>query len=170
MTNLSDGDAAPDFELRDDRGEAHRLSDERGHFTVVYFYPKDDTPGCTTEACEFRDANADLAALGVTVWGISPQDERSHATFRDRHSLTFPLLVDEDHAVAERYGAWTELTRYGRTYWGIARSTFLVDPEGRIARAWRRVRAEGHAAAVLADIRQRVGAPAIRPAGTTGNH
>jgi len=169
MTSLREGDAAPDVELRDDRGIVRRLADERGHHAVIYFYPRDATPGCTIEACGFGDANADLARLGVTVWGISPQSEASHGKFRDRYDLSFPLLVDADHEVAARYGAWAELTRYGKTYWGIVRSTFLVDPDGRIARVWPRVRPEGHAAAVLEEVRARLGASTVRPIGAGGN-
>jgi len=142
------GDPAPDFALPDETGTVHRLADQRGRWTIVYFYPKDDTPGCTTEACAFRDATDDLVAAGAAVWGISPDDAASHGRFRARFHLTFPLLADQDHAVADAYGAWVEKTRYGRTYMGIARSTFLVDPDGRIARAWPKVSPEGHAAEV----------------------
>ncbi len=142
------GDPAPDFALPDETGTVHRLSDQRGRWTIVYFYPKDDTPGCTTEACAFRDANDDLVAAGATVWGISPDDARSHGRFRAKFHLSFPLLSDEDHAVAEAYGAWVEKTKDGRTYMGIGRSTFLVDPDGRIARTWPTVSPEGHAAEV----------------------
>ena len=158
MGSLKPGDPAPDFALPDDRGAIHRLGDQASRWTVIYFYPRDDTPGCTVEACAFRDGNADLAALGATVWGISPQDARSHAGFRAKFSLSFPLLVDADHAVADAYGAWVEKNRYGRTYWGNARSTFLVDPGGRIAHAWEKVTPEGHADEVLAELRARLGA------------
>jgi thioredoxin-dependent peroxiredoxin len=155
MSDLRPGDLAPDFSLVDDIGVERRLSDVRGRWTVVYFYPRDDTPWCTVEACEFRDANDDITATGATVWGISPQDARSHAKFREKQRLNFPLLVDTDHAVADRYGTWVEKTRAGRRYWGVARRTFLVDPEGRIARAWDKVTPEGHAADVLAELRAR---------------
>ena len=138
------GDPAPDFALPDERGVIHRLSEQVG-WTVVYFYPKDDTPGCTVEACAFRDANDDLLAAGATVWGISPDDAASHGRFREKFHLTFPLLSDEDHATAEAYGAWVEKVSYGRTSMGIQRSTFLVAPDGRIAHAWPKVKAEGHA-------------------------
>jgi thioredoxin-dependent peroxiredoxin len=156
MVALKPGDPAPGIALQDDGGTLHRLTDQRGRWTVIYFYPRDDTPGCTVEACAFRDANEDLAGLGATVWGISPQDARSHARFRAKFSLSFPLLVDVDHAVADAYGAWVEKNRYGRTYWGNARSTFLVDPDGRIARAWEKVTPEGHADEVLAELRARL--------------
>jgi peroxiredoxin Q/BCP len=138
------GDPAPDFALPDETGAVHRLSDQRG-WTVVYFYPKDDTPGCTVEACDFRDLNDALAAGGATVWGISPDDGASHGRFRAKFRLNFPLLSDEDHATAEAYGAWVEKAKDGRTYMGIQRSTFLVAPDGRIAHAWPKVKAEGHA-------------------------
>ena len=154
MAHLQPGDEAPDFELADDAGRRHRLSAQRPHPVVIYFYPKDSTPGCTTEACEFRDASAEIRALGAEVWGVSPQDGRSHARFREQHGLPFPLLVDGDHAVADAYGVWVEKSRYGRTYWGNARETFLVDGRGRIARAWEHVRPEGHAAEVLAALRE----------------
>lgn len=144
------GDPAPEFALPDETGAIHRLSDQRGRFTVVYFYPKDDTPGCTTEACEFRDASADLEADGAVVWGISPDGAASHSRFRARFGLPFVLLSDEDHAVAEAWGAWGAKVRYGRTTMGVLRSTFLVDPDGRVARAWPRVKPEGHAAEVRA--------------------
>ncbi len=143
------GDPAPDFALPDETGTVHRLSDQRGQFTVVYFYPKDDTPGCTVEACAFRDLNDDLVATGATVWGISPDDAASHGRFRAKFHLTFPLLSDEDHATADAYGAWVEKVNYGKTYMGIQRSTFLVAPDGRIAHAWPKVKAEGHAEDVV---------------------
>jgi len=142
------GDPAPDFALPDETGAVHRLSEQRG-WTVVYFYPKDDTPGCTVEACAFRDANDDLVAAGATVWGISPDDAASHGRFRAKFHLAFPLLSDEDHATAEAFGAWVEKTKYGKTYMGIQRSTFLVAPDGRIAHAWPKVTADGHAEDVV---------------------
>ena len=142
------GDPAPDFALADESGVVRRLSDQRD-WTVVYFYPKDDTPGCTVEACAFRDADDALVAAGATVWGISPDDAASHARFRAKFQLVFPLLVDADHAVAEAYGAWVEKVNYGRTFMGVQRSTFLVGPDGRIAHAWPKVKAEGHAEDVL---------------------
>ncbi len=143
------GDPAPDFALSDETGAVHRLSDQRGRFTVVYFYPKDDTPGCTVEACAFRDANEDLVAAGAAVWGVSPDDAASHGRFRAKFHLTFPLLSDEDHATAETYGAWVEKMNHGKTSMGVQRSTFLVAPDGRIAHAWPKVKAEGHAEDVV---------------------
>ena len=152
------GDPAPEFALPDDNGTIHRLADQRGRWTVVYFYPEDDTPGCTTEACAFRDANDDLVAAGATVWGISPDDAASHGRFRAKFHLNFPLLSDEDHAVAEAYGVWLPRTKEGRTSMRIQRSTFLIGPDGRIAHAWPMVIPEGHpeeVAAVLAAARER---------------
>ena len=144
------GQPAPDLALPDEHGTIHRLSEQRGHWTVLYFYPKDDTPGCTIEAGEFRDANGILAERGAVVWGVSPQGAASKAAFRAKCGLNFPLLSDEQHVVAETYGSWVEKENYGRTYMGTARRTFLIDPQGRIARTWEKVRPEGHAAEVLA--------------------
>ena len=154
MSNMPNvGELAPDFELRDDTGAVHRLSDRRGHFTVVYFYPADDTPGCTTEACQFRDLHDEIGGLDAEIWGISPDGSGSHAAFRAKFGLPFTLLSDEDHAVAERYGAWGEKMNYGRKYMGIIRSSWLVGPDGRVAAAWPKVKADGHAAEVLAALR-----------------
>ena len=153
------GDVAPEVALPDESGLIHRLSDQRGRWTVLYFYPKDDTPGCTVEACEFRDANADIAARGATVWGVSPQGATSKRAFRDKYALSFPLLADEDHAVADAYGSWVEKQNYGKTYWGVARTTFVVDPAGRVARVWPKVKPEGHAAEVLAALDELAAAP-----------
>jgi thioredoxin-dependent peroxiredoxin len=144
------GDPAPGLALPDEHGTIHRLSDQRARWVVVYFYPKDDTPGCTTEACEFRDAWAEIEADGAVVWGISPDDAASHVRFRAKFGLPFMLLSDVDHAAAEAWGAWGEKVRYGRTSMGILRSTFIVDPDGRIARTWPKVTPEGHAAEVRA--------------------
>jgi peroxiredoxin Q/BCP len=152
------GELAPDFELRDDTGTAHRLSARRGHFTVVYFYPADDTPGCTKEACSFRDNHAAFAAADTEVWGLSPQGPASKGAFRAKYGLPFTLLGDEDHAVAESYGAWGEKMNYGKTYMGIIRSSFLVGPDGRVVRGWPKVKAEGHGDVVLAALRE-AGAP-----------
>jgi peroxiredoxin Q/BCP len=149
-TVLAPGDLAPDFALPDEHGAPHRLADRRGEWTIVYFYPQDDTSGCTTEACQFRDLSADIDAQGAAVWGISPDGAASHAAFRAKFGLPFTLLSDVDHAVAARYGAWGLKKLYGREYEGIIRSTVLVGPDGRIARVWPRVKADGHAAEVLA--------------------
>jgi peroxiredoxin Q/BCP len=144
------GDEAPEVILPDDTGTERRLSDERGKWVVLYFYPKDDTSGCTIEACEFRDANSDIAARDAEVWGVSILGSGSKAAFKRKFGLPFVLLADEKHETAERYGTWVQKQNYGRTYWGVKRSTFLVDPEGKIARSWPTVKAEGHAAEVLA--------------------
>ena len=143
------GDPAPEVALPDATGAIHRLSDQRGRWTILYFYPKDDTPGCTTEACEFRDANATITERGADVWGVSPQGAQSKASFREKFDLPFVLLADEGHQVAEAYGTWVEKQNYGKTYWGTSRTTFLVDPDGRIAHVWAKVKPEGHAADVL---------------------
>jgi thioredoxin-dependent peroxiredoxin len=145
MTMPQPGDRAPEVALPDETGTIHRLSDRAGKWTVVYFYPEDDTPGCTTEACQFRDLHDEIAGLDAEIWGISPDGSGSHAAFRAKYGLPFTLLSDEDHAVADAYGAWREKKNYGRTYMGIGRSSFLVDPEGRIARTWENVKADGHA-------------------------
>jgi peroxiredoxin Q/BCP len=150
MTLPNVGDPAPEVALPDETGAIHRLRDQRGQWTVLYFYPKDDTPGCTVEACEFRDAIDTITERGAQVWGISPQGAASKRAFREKFGLPFTLLADVDHAVADAYGSWVEKQKYGKTYWGVARTTFLVDPDGRIARVWPKVRPEGHAAEVLA--------------------
>lgn len=150
MSVPSAGELAPDIVLPDETGTIHRLADRLGEWTVVYFYPQDDTPGCTVESCQFRDADPEIRAAGALVWGISPDGAASHRRFRKKFGLPFTLLSDEDHAVAERYGAWQLKALYGREYMGIQRSTFLIDPDGRIARTWPRVKADGHAAEVLA--------------------
>jgi peroxiredoxin Q/BCP len=158
------GAPAPDIALPDETGTIHRLADQAGRWTVVYFYPKDDTPGCTVEACEFRDANDTIRERGADVWGISPQGATSKRAFREKFGLPFVLLADTDHAVAEAYGSWVEKQNYGKTYWGVARRTFLVDPTGRIARTWPKVKPEGHAAEVLAALDELQGADAGEPA------
>ena len=144
------GQAAPDFELPDDTGTPRRLSAQRGKWTVLYFYPKDNTPGCTVEACEFRDANDQISARDAEVWGVSVLGSGSKEAFKRKFGLPFVLLADEQHTAAEAYGAWVEKERYGRRYWGVQRATFLVDPYGRIAHVWPKVKPEGHAAQILA--------------------
>jgi peroxiredoxin Q/BCP len=152
MSTPEAGDLAPEIALPDETGTIHRLADQRGRWTIVYFYPKDDTPGCTVEACEFRDANDTIVERGADVWGISPQSSASKKSFREKFNLPFVLLADEQHEAAEAYGSWVEKQNYGKTYWGTARTTFLVDPDGRIAHAWPKVKPEGHAADVLATL------------------
>lgn len=159
MTNESasslpaSGEAAPTLVLPDDSGAIQDLAAQRGRWVVLFFYPKDFTPGCTTEVCEFRDLSSDFEAAGATVWSVSVLDAASKAKFKAQHQLQFPLLADEDHAVAERYGVWVEKKNYGKSYMGIARTTFLIDPEGSIAQVWSRVKPEGHAAVVLETLR-----------------
>lgn len=150
MAELIAGDKAPAFSLPDQDGAAVSLSDYAGRKVVVYFYPADDTPGCTKEACQFNDLLADFAALGVDVVGISPDGDESHRRFRTKYGLGVRLASDPEHLVMKRYGAWGEKTLYGRVSTGVIRSTFLVDAEGRVERIWRHVRADGHAAKVLA--------------------
>jgi thioredoxin-dependent peroxiredoxin len=147
---IEEGQAAPDFKLRADDGREVRLSALRGKPVVLYFYPKDDTPGCTREACSFRDRKAELAARGAAVLGVSPDDVTSHARFRDKYGLNFPLLADPGHQVAEAYGAWREKTLYGKKSLGIQRSTFLIDGGGKVRKVWKRVDVDGHDAQVLA--------------------
>ena len=144
------GDQAPEVALEDQSGAFHRLSDQTGRWTILYFYPKDDTPGCTVEACEFRDANETIVERGADVWGVSPQGSASKRAFTEKFGLPFTLLADDGHKVADAYGTWVEKENYGKKYWTTARVTFLVDPNGRIAKVWPKVKPEGHAAEVLA--------------------
>jgi peroxiredoxin Q/BCP len=153
MSMPQPGDPAPEVALPDEHGVIQHLADRRGSWTVVYFYPRDDTPGCTTEACQFRDLNADVEGLDARIWGISRDGSGSHAAFRAKYGLPFTLLSDEDHAVAEAWGAWGEKQSYGKTTMGILRSSFLVDPDGRVAMAWPSVKADGHAAQVVEALR-----------------
>lgn len=144
------GDRAPGIALPDESGTVHHLAERQGRWTIVYFYPKDDTPGCTVESCQFRDVDVDIRNAGAEVWGISPDGAASHARFREKFNLPFTLLSDEDHAVADAYGAWQQKSFLGKTYMGIQRSTFLVDPDGVVVRSWPQVKADGHATEVLA--------------------
>jgi peroxiredoxin Q/BCP len=146
------GEPAPDFSLRSDSGDTVRLSDLRGRPVVVYFYPKDDTPGCTTQACAIRDSWGEFERAGATVLGISPDSTRSHEKFKSKYTLPFPLLADEDHAVAEAYGAWGEKKNYGKTYMGIIRSGFVVDRDGNLAAAKVNVKADKHREWALAEL------------------
>ena len=148
MSMPAEGDAAPDFTLETDAGTTLTLSALRGRPVVLYFYPKDDTSGCTTESCEFRDLVPRFDAVSARVLGISPDSVKSHARFRDKYGLNFPLLADEGHAVADRYGVWQQKSMYGRKYWGNARTTFVIDAAGRIARVFEKVKPAGHAAEV----------------------
>ena len=159
---LAEGDRAPLFTLPADDGRAVSLATLRGGAVVLYFYPRDDTPTCTREACEFRDAFPRFAGASATVLGVSTDDVRSHARFRAKHDLPFTLLADVDHQVAERYGVWVEKQLYGRRYLGIERTTFVIDAAGRIARVFRRVRSAGHGAEVAAAIEALDAPPAHR--------
>ena len=145
---LREGDPAPAFDLPSDDGPEVCLVDLRGKKVVLFFYPKDNTSGCTTEACEFRDEIHRFEAGNAVVLGVSPDPVASHRKFRSKYELNFPLLVDHDHVVVEAYGVWKEKSMYGRTYWGVERSTFLIDEGGTIARVWRKVRPRGHAETV----------------------
>jgi len=149
MAKLAPGAKAPAFTLPDAEGNKVSLADFAGHKVVVYFYPRDDTPGCTKEACQFNDALSQFEGLGIPVIGISPDKQASHVKFRDKYGLQFPLLSDPDHKVMEKYGAWGEKIMYGKPTTGVIRSTFLIDDKGKVARAWYSVKADGHAAKVL---------------------
>jgi peroxiredoxin Q/BCP len=152
MTELKEGDKAPEFSLADAGGRKVKLSDFAGRKVVLYFYPKDDTPGCTTEACEFRDLQGSFAGKNAAVVGISPDSPESHAKFAGKFSLPFTLLCDPSHETAEKYGAWGEKNLYGKTSMGILRTTVIIDEEGRVERIFRKVKAAGHAAEVLSAI------------------
>jgi len=146
---VDEGKKAPAFSLKDQEGKTHSLKDYAGRPVVLYFYPKDDTPGCTTEACSFRDALPDFSKIKATVLGVSVLDTASKAKFAAKHELNFPLLADEDHAVADKYGAWQEKSMYGRKYMGVARITYLIDGNGNVAKRWDKVKVNGHAEEVL---------------------
>ena|SRR5436305_7051609 len=146
---IEEGKPAPDFELPSDAGETVKLSELRGKPVVLYFYPKDDTPGCTAQACGIRDAYGDFERAGAVVLGISPDDERSHGKFRDKYGLPFTLLADRDHAVAEQYGVWGEKKFMGRTYLGVRRWTFVIDEDGNIKKVLPDVKPATHADDVL---------------------
>jgi peroxiredoxin Q/BCP len=151
---IEQGDQAPDFELPDQDGRAVKLSDFRGQQTVVYFYPKADTPGCTTQACGVRDHRADYAKLGSTVLGISPDPVKKVKKFHDKYDLDFALLADEDHAVAETYGVWATKSMYGKAYKGNERTTFVIDPAGKVVAVLRKVKPAEHDALVLAALEE----------------
>jgi len=151
---LEAGDRAPEFALPDQDGAVHRLRDYRGRAVVLYFYPRDFTPGCTAQACSLRDASAGIVAEGAAILGVSADSSESHRRFRAEHGLPFPLLADEGAKVAARYGSWGEKTLYGRTSIGMTRSTFIVGPDGLLLRVWKRARAADHGATVLKALRQ----------------
>ena len=147
--NLKVGDKAPAFDAPASNGGRISLESLAGKNVVLYFYPKDDTPGCTKEACAFRDRQADLQAAGAVVLGVSPDGVESHGKFRDKFHLNFPLLADVEHSLAESYGAWREKNMYGKKSMGVVRSTFLIDAQGKIARVWKKVDVDGHDQQVL---------------------
>ena len=146
---VSEGTPAPDFEVQSDAGETVRLSDLRGTPVVLYFYPKDDTPGCTKQACGIRDTWDDFRATGAAVFGVSPDGEASHVKFKEKYGLPFTLLADPDHELTERYGFWVEKKNYGKTYMGVERSTVVIDADGTVKKVFRRVKPDDHAAQVL---------------------
>lgn len=148
------GQPAPDFSLPADDGSTVSLSGLKGRPVVLYFYPKDDTPGCTKEACAFRDLHSELGAAGAVVLGVSPDDVASHGRFRDKYRLNFRLLADPDHALAESYGAWREKNMYGKKSMGIQRSTWLIGPDGVVRKVWKKVSVDGHDQAVLEELRK----------------
>ncbi|HLF68080.1 MAG TPA: thioredoxin-dependent thiol peroxidase [Gaiellaceae bacterium] len=147
---VEQGQPAPDFTLASDAGEPIRLSSHRGKPVVLFFYPKDDTPGCTVQACGIRDAWEEFEKRGVVVLGVSPDDPASHVKFREKYGLPFTLLADEDHSVSETYGVWVEKSMNGKTYMGIERSTFVIDPDGSVVKVMRRVKPDTHVEEVLA--------------------
>ena len=153
MALIEPGQKAPAFALKDQQGDTHRLSDYAGQHVVLYFYPKDDTPGCTKESCEFQAQLPTYKRRKTAVLGVSILDEKSKARFADKHGLTFPLLADPEHTVAEKYGVWQEKSRYGRTYMGIVRTTYLIDGSGKVVRRWDKVNVNGHVDEVMKAVR-----------------
>ena len=152
MPLIDPGKKAPAFSLKDQNGKVHKLSDYDGHPVVLYFYPKDDTSGCTKEACDFRDNLPAFKSGKAAVLGVSILDEKSKARFAQKHDLNFPLLADADHEVADKYGAWQKRSMYGRSYMGIGRTTYLIGADGRVVRRWDKVKVDGHAEEVLAAV------------------
>ncbi len=152
MPLIDPGKKAPAFTLKDQHGQTHRLSDYAGRPVILYFYPKDDTPGCTKESCEFQERLPKLKPSKAAVLGVSILDEASKSKFADKYGLTFPLLADAEHAVAEKYGVWQEKSNYGKTYMGIARTTYLIGPDGKVLQRWDNVKVDGHVDAVTAAI------------------
>jgi peroxiredoxin Q/BCP len=149
MGLIEPGKKAPAFTLKDQSGLTHRLSDYQGTPVVLYFYPKDDTPGCTKESCDFQERLPQFKASKAVVLGVSILDEDSKARFAKKYGLKFPLLADDDNSVAEKYGVWQEKSMYGKTFMGVARTTYLIDAEGTVARRWDKVKVDGHADEVL---------------------
>jgi peroxiredoxin Q/BCP len=151
---LEQGDKAPDFKATDDQGAPISLKDLRGKKIVLYFYPKDDTSGCTKEACDFQNNIQKFKKMGVLVLGVSPDSEKSHAKFKNKYELSFPLIVDEDKSIAEAYGVWQEKSMYGRKYMGIVRTTFIIDEKGKIAKVFPKVKVTNHVSEVLEALRE----------------
>ena len=149
---IEPGQKAPLFSLPDQTGTTHHLADYAGRPVVIYFYPKDDTPGCTTESCAFQENLPNFTKSTAVVLGVSVLDSKSKARFAEKYGLTFPLLADQDHAVIEKYGAWQEKSMYGKKYMGVARTTYLIGPDGKVARRWDGVKVDGHAEEVLAAV------------------
>ena len=149
MPLIQPGRKAPPFSLKDQNGKTHRLADYAGRPVILYFYPKDDTPGCTKEACAFQDNLPRFKTNNAAVLGVSILDQASKARFAGKHELSFPLLADEDHAVAEKYGVWQKKSLYGRSFMGNVRTTYLIDGEGKVVRRWDKVKVDGHAGTVL---------------------
>src|ERR1051325_3645468 len=146
---VHEGEKAPEFTLQDDEGKTFRLADSRGRKIVLYFYPKDDTPGCTAEACQFRDETPEFKTRGIAIFGVSADTIESHSKFKTKFRLNFPLLSDPDKTVIKAYGVWKEKSMYGKKYMGIERTTFLIDENGKIARVFAKVKPAAHAAEVL---------------------
>jgi peroxiredoxin Q/BCP len=153
MAELKEGSKAPAIKLETDAGETFSLADLKGKNVVVYFYPKSDTPGCTTEACEFRDAFPNFGKLDAEIVGISPDPVKAQAKFKAKYELPFTILADVDHAAAEAYGVWVEKSMYGRKYMGVERSTFVIGKDGKVAKIFRKVKPAGHAAEVAAALK-----------------
>ncbi|GMU62478.1 MAG: peroxiredoxin [Myxococcaceae bacterium] len=147
---IDEGKKAPAFSLKNQAGKTVKLADFAGKQVVLYFYPKDDTPGCTKEACDFRDEHSKLTKAGAVVLGVSPDDEARHTKFREKYELPFDLLADVGHEVAQKYGAWGQKSLYGRKFMGIIRSTFLIGADGKVKKVWPKVKVDGHAEDVLA--------------------
>jgi peroxiredoxin Q/BCP len=152
MPLIEPGRKAPAFTLKDQHGQTHRLADYGGRHVILYFYPKDDTPGCTKESCDFQASLPQLTRRDAAVLGVSILDEKSKAKFAGKHGLTFPLLADADHEVADKYGVWQKKSRYGRSYMGIVRTTYLIGPDGKVVERWDNVKVDGHVDSVAAAI------------------
>lgn len=158
MTTPGVGEKAPDFRLSDQDGKTWTLQDFQGESLVLYFYPKDDTPGCTREACSFRNLHAEFQEIGARIVGVSPDGAERHARFAQKHDLPFTLLADPEHETAEAYGVWKEKNMYGRKFWGIERTTFIIGPDSKIAKVYPRVKVNGHVEKVLEEVRSLVAA------------